>query len=372
MASLHLAGVTKRYGEQIVVDDVTLDVRDGEFLVLLGPSGCGKTTTLRIMAGFADATAGTVRIGTRDVTREPPYRRNLGLVFQNYALFPHLTVFENVAFGLRRRKVAEPEIATRVGEALELVRLGGLGGRFPRQLSGGQQQRVAIARAVAIRPDVLLLDEPLSNLDAKLRHDVRAELKRLQGTLGTTTIMVTHDQDEAMALGDRLVVLQAGRVQQVGSPHDLYRRPQNRFVASFIGRANFLPGAVAPGGAAFRTASGLVVAGEALLREADTLMIRPEAVALSREPGPGPNVFPATIGIATFLGAAQDLDLRLDGGETLAALLPTRSGLPDWSAGERVFVTIDPSAATGIRDADRTQVAVPTATAAGTSDHPSP
>ncbi len=363
MASLHLSGVTKRYGDQVVVDDVSLDVRDGEFLVLLGPSGCGKTTTLRIMAGFAEATAGSVRIGARDVTREPPYRRNLGLVFQNYALFPHLTVFENVAFGLRRRRVAEPELATRVGEALELVRLGGLGGRLPRQLSGGQQQRVAIARAVAIRPDVLLLDEPLSNLDAKLRHDVRAELKRLQATLGTTTIMVTHDQDEAMALGDRLVVLQGGRVQQVGSPHDLYRRPQNRFVASFIGRANFLPGEVAPDGATFRTPSGLAVAGEALLRTADTLMIRPEAVALARERGPGPNVFPATIEVATFLGAAQDLDLRLDSGDAVSAILPTRSGLPDWSTGERVFVTVDPSAAIGIRDSELAATVVATSPA---------
>src|SRR5450755_4000433 len=226
MATVALDHVSKRFGEFLAVDDFSLEVAEGELLVLLGPSGCGKTTTLRIIAGFIDASAGTVRIRERDVTHEPPYRRNIGVVFQNYALFPHLNVFENVAFGLRRRRTADEEIARRVARALALVKLDDLGQRLPRQLSGGQQQRVAVARALIIEPDVLLLDEPLSNLDAKLRHDVRQEMRRLQQLLRITTIMVTHDQDEAMSMGDRLLVIDHGRVQQVGSPKDLYRTPR--------------------------------------------------------------------------------------------------------------------------------------------------
>ena len=218
MTKLALRGLTKRFGEVAAVDGVDLAIEPGEFVSLLGPSGCGKTTTLRMIAGFIEATAGAVRIGARDVTNDPPYRRNVGFVFQNYALFPHLSVAENVAFGLRRRRRPEREIAERVGRALALVKLEGFAARMPRQLSGGQQQRVAIARALVIAPDVLLLDEPLSNLDAKLRRDVRAELRRLQKLSGITTVMVTHDQDEAMSIGDRLVVMDHGRVQQIGTP----------------------------------------------------------------------------------------------------------------------------------------------------------
>src|ERR1700681_1632855 len=231
VATVTLDHVSKRFGEFLAVDDFSLEVAEGELLVLLGPSGCGKTTTLRMIAGFTDASAGSVRIRERDVTHEPPYRRNIGVVFQNYALFPHLTVFENVAFGLRGRKASEAEIARRVERSLALVKLDLLAQRLPRQLSGGQQQRVAIARALVIEPDVLLLDEPLSNLDAKLRRDVRQELRRLQRLSGITTIMVTHDQDEAMSIGDRLVVMNHGRVQQIGSPHTLYPHPVHRVVA---------------------------------------------------------------------------------------------------------------------------------------------
>lgn len=221
MARLQLHNVTKRYGDFHAVRDVTLDVPDGEFLVLLGPSGCGKTTTLRIIAGFVEATAGTVLLGGRDVTTLPPWKRNAGLVFQNYALFPHLTVAENVAFGLEMRKVAKPDIAPRVADALRLVRLGHLGERLPRQLSGGQQQRVALARALVFKPDVLLLDEPLSNLDAKLRQEVRIEIRELTRELGLTTIMVTHDQEEALTMADRLVVMNDGSVRQLGTQRDL-------------------------------------------------------------------------------------------------------------------------------------------------------
>jgi putative spermidine/putrescine transport system ATP-binding protein len=352
VTAVRLEGLTKLYGDVAAVDDVTLEVREGEFLVLLGPSGCGKTTTLRLVAGFVEATRGAIRLGGRDVTRVPPHRRNIGLVFQNYALFPHLSVFENVAFGLRRRRVAGPEIAARVRRALGLVRLEGFESRLPRELSGGQQQRVAIARAVAIEPDVLLLDEPLSNLDAKLRHEVRSELRRLQKTLTITTIMVTHDQDEAMAVADRLAVMGRGRIQQVGAPAEVYRSPANRFVASFIGRGNFLEASPAPGGGGFALASGLVLAsGGRAEAGARTVMIRPEAVEVAAEPLPGPNGFAATVEAAAFLGASWELELKLDGGgERLMAAVPAGADAEDWPTGRRVFVRVQPGSVVGIRD----------------------
>ena len=239
--------------------EVSLTIADGEFLVLLGPSGCGKTTTLRMVAGFIEPSAGHVRLAGQDVTLLPPWKRNAGMVFQSYALFPHMTVAQNVAFGLEMRKLPRADIERRVEEALALVRLGGYGGRLPRQLSGGQQQRVALARALAIRPDVLLLDEPLSNLDAKLRQEVRVEIRELQRQLGLTTVMVTHDQEEALTMADRLVVMNEGSVRQVGSQRDLYERPADRFVAGFVGRTTFLAGTVeAPG--RFRSDGGLALA----------------------------------------------------------------------------------------------------------------
>jgi len=244
MARLVIEHLSKRYGETSVVKDLSLDIPQGEFLVLLGPSGCGKTTTLRMVAGFIEPSGGSITLDGRDVTTLPPWKRNTGLVFQSYALFPHLTVDENVAFGLEMRKVPAQEMRERVCEALRLVRLDGFGDRLPRQLSGGQQQRVALARALAFRPDVLLLDEPLSNLDAKLREEVRVEIRELQQKLGITTVMVTHDQDEALSMADRLVVMAHGEVQQVGSQRDLYERPAGRFVASFVGRSNFLEGSL--------------------------------------------------------------------------------------------------------------------------------
>src|SRR5262245_61585368 len=256
MAQLELINLSKRYGESTVVAGVTLDVADGEFLVLLGPSGCGKTTTLRMIAGFVEPSGGSARIGGVDVTYRPPWHRNTGMVFQSYALFPHMSAAENVAFGLEMRKLAKDEVATRAREALRLVRLDSYAERLPRQLSGGQQQRVALARALAIRPDVLLLDEPLSNLDAKLREEVRIEIRELQRQLGLTTIMVTHDQEEALTVADRLVVMADGEIRQIGSQRDLYERPTDPFVAGFVGRSTFLKGNVtAPG--QFETAGGL-------------------------------------------------------------------------------------------------------------------
>jgi putative spermidine/putrescine transport system ATP-binding protein len=314
--------------------------------VLLGPSGCGKTTTLRMIAGFIEASAGAVRIGARDVTHDPPYRRNVGFVFQNYALFPHLNVAENVAFGLRRRRRPEREIAERVSRALALVKLEGFEARMPRQLSGGQQQRVAIARALVISPDVLLLDEPLSNLDAKLRRDVRAELRRLQQLSGITTVMVTHDQDEAMSIGDRLVVMNHGRVQQIGAPQALYRQPANRFVAGFIGRGNFLDGARGADGHSFVTRGGLTIVCAPIDPGADTLLIRPENIAVRVGSVAGVNCFPARIEAAVFQGSAFDLDLRLATGEMLEA--QAAAGTGDWMVGQEATAQIDPAAAVGI------------------------
>jgi putative spermidine/putrescine transport system ATP-binding protein len=258
--ALRVSGLRKSFGAVVAVADVSLDAVPGEFLSLLGPSGCGKSTVLRMVAGLVEPDAGQIVLAGEDITRVPVHRRNLGLVFQSYALFPHMTVHDNVAFGLRRRGVGEAEGRPRVERMLELVRLGPLGARYPRELSGGQQQRVALARALVTEPRVLLLDEPLSNLDALLRDEMRVELKRLQERLGTTMIFVTHDQAEALILSDRVVVMEAGRVEQIGRPEEVYRRPATPFVARFLGRANFFAGTIAR-----IEASGVVIAMEGRL-----------------------------------------------------------------------------------------------------------
>src|SRR3954467_6647231 len=286
MARLELIDLSKRYGDQIAVAGATLDVADGEFLVLLGPSGCGKTTTLRMIAGLIEPSGGAARIGGTDVTYLPPWRRNTGMVFQSYALFPHMTVADNVAFGLEMRRIGKSEIETRTREALRLVRLEGYEARLPRQLSGGQQQRVALARALAIRPDVLLLDEPLSNLDAKLRETVRIEIRELQRQLGITTVMVTHDQEEALIMADRLVVMNEGAVRQVGSQRELYERPADRFVAGFVGRSTFLAGTVETPGR-FRSDGGLALACAGGNPGRAALSLRPERVEIGLEPRSG-------------------------------------------------------------------------------------
>ena len=349
MATVSLDRVSKRFGEVLAVDDFSIDVAEGELLVLLGPSGCGKTTTLRMLAGFTYPSEGRVQIRGRDVTHEPPYRRNIGVVFQHYALFPHLDVFENVAFGLRRRKAPEAEIADRVQRALSLVKLESLGQRMPRALSGGEQQRVAVARALVIEPDVLLLDEPLSNLDAKLRLDVRQEMRRLQQLLKITTVLVTHDQDEAMSMGDRLVVIDRGRVQQIGSPQDLYLAPRNRFVASFIGRANLMEGRLEDDGSRFVTRSGLSIACAHCAPGAGSLMVRPEAVEILDRPTSGLNVFPATVEVVTYLGSISELVLRLTKSETVIATEPAGAAAPrHWTPGQQVTIRVDPASAVGI------------------------
>ncbi len=246
MTAVRIVNLTKRFGDVVAVDNVSLEVKDKEFMTLLGPSGCGKTTTLRCIAGLEVPTSGEIYLGDRLVSAPakkvhvPPEKRNIGMVFQNYAVWPHMTVFDNIAYPLKIRKVPRDEIKRRVKRVLELVRLEGLENRYPHQLSGGQQQRVALARALVMEPEVLLLDEPLSNLDAKLREEMRFEIKEIQRKVGITVIYVTHDQAEAMAMSDRIAVMNKGRIVQVGTPTEIYRRPANSFVAGFIGLANFL------------------------------------------------------------------------------------------------------------------------------------
>src|SRR3954453_16334784 len=338
MARLEIVSVTKRYGDVYAVRDFTLDVADGEFVVFLGPSGCGKTTTLRVVAGFAEPTSGAVRLGERDITQLPPWKRNAGLVFQSYALFPHLTVAQNVAFGLEMRKVGQSQMSKRVAEALQLVRLEHLGERLPRQLSGGQQQRVALARALVFRPDVLLLDEPLSNLDAKLRQEVRVEIRELQRKLGLTTVMVTHDQEEALTMADRLVVMSEGRVRQIGSQQDLYERPSEKFVADFVGRSTFIDGSM-DGPGRFVSAGGLVVACEGTGTGSASLALRPERLALMSAAAPAmDNSFPGAVEFISYLGSQVDLHVRLSPKERVIVQIQNRPEQPLPVIGEQVRI----------------------------------
>jgi len=263
MSFLSLRALTKTYpGNVQVVRGLDLDVAQGEFISLLGPSGCGKTTTLHMVAGFANPTSGHVFLNGNDISGVRPEKRDMGLVFQGYALFPHMTVAQNVGFGLEMRKMARAQAASRIEEALEMVRLHGLGGRYPRELSGGQRQRVAIARALAIRPQVLLLDEPMSNLDAKLRGEMHVEMRALQRQLGITTILVTHDQVEAMTMSDRIAVMSEGKIAQLGTPFDVYDRPASGFASSFLGQTNVIPGRVTE----MREHCAMVQAGPCLMR----------------------------------------------------------------------------------------------------------
>ena len=323
MSSVSLQSISKSYGEHMAVRNFSLDIADGEFLVLLGPSGCGKTTTLRMIAGFIEPSAGRIAFGSHDVTELPPYRRNTGLVFQGYALFPHLSVFENVAFGLRMRKLDKASVERRAREALRLVRLEELAARMPRQLSGGQQQRVALARALVIEPEILLLDEPLSNLDAKLREEVRLEIRQLQRRLGLTTVMVTHDQEEALSVADRLVVMNDGEIQQIGTQRDLYNAPRNRFVANFIGRTNLFAGAVtAP--RSFQTESGLTIALHADADHQRTIAVRPERIRLGA--AGFVNRFAGTVEFVSYLGATTDYVIRLASGDLVAVEMHNTGG----------------------------------------------
>jgi ABC-type Fe3+/spermidine/putrescine transport system ATPase subunit len=313
-ADLVLEGLARRYGATVAVDRMDLAVAPGELVALLGPSGCGKTTTLRMVAGFVEPSAGRILLRGKDITALPAHRRDMGMVFQSYALFPHLSVAENIAFGLRRRGVAKAEITDRVARMIALLQLNGLEERLPRQLSGGQQQRVAVGRALVIRPAMVLLDEPFSNLDALLREGTRIELRRLQTELGLTTLFVTHDQAEAMAISDRIAVMHKGRLEQLGTPREVYDRPATRFVAGFIGRANLFDTAPHAGGGMVSD-DGIPLSGP----RAATLLLRPERIALDEaEPDAGSaNAARGTLEVVSFLGTGVQLVLRLPGGRAM-------------------------------------------------------
>jgi len=325
MADLELRDLSKSFDDVAAVDQVNLTVEAGEMVALLGPSGCGKTTTLRMIAGFVTPSSGSILVRGRDITYEPPHRREMGMVFQSYALFPHMTVHRNVAFGLRAHRVPKPEVAERVRAALELVGLEGFAERYPRQLSGGQQQRVAVARVLALKPKLLLFDEPLSNLDAKLRVQMRHEIRRLQKEVGITALFVTHDQDEAMTIADRIVVINEGRIEQIGDQAEIYDRPRTRFVADFIGKTNFLEGQVVDG--AFRSKSGLEIP---LAMNADNegdlvLSIRPEKIDL--EVPPAADALCGEITRAIKLGGFYEYDIALPTGEMLVVQEQSRTGV---------------------------------------------
>ncbi|MBW6395892.1 ABC transporter ATP-binding protein [Thermus sp. SYSU G05001] len=303
-AVVELLGVRKRYGEVVAVDGVDLGLKEGEFFTLLGPSGCGKTTTLRLVAGFEAPDAGEVRIGGERVNSLPPERRPIGMVFQNYALFPNMTVFGNVAFPLRLKGLPEREVRRKVGMLLEMVHLVGLEGRYPKELSGGQQQRVALARALAREPKVLLLDEPLSALDAKIREELRGELKRLQRETGLTTLYVTHDQEEALALSDRIAVMREGRVEHLGTPREIYEEPATPFVAAFVGTGVLVPGEAREGLFHRDRPWPVRVKGEG----PGFLLLRPEQLHL--EEG---GFLEGTVVLATYLGSLVRLEVEVEG-----------------------------------------------------------
>ncbi|MFH6786818.1 MULTISPECIES: ABC transporter ATP-binding protein [Methylobacterium] len=287
MPLLELDRVAKTFGGHVAVEDFTLAVSPGEFISFLGPSGCGKTTTLQMIAGFLAPSRGTIRLEGRDLTQVHPSRRGLGIVFQSYALFPHMTAAENVAFGLEMQRVSRAERTERVRAALAMVGLSGYEDRHPRRMSGGQQQRVALARALVIRPSVLLLDEPLSNLDAKLREEMQIELRQIQRNLGTTTILVTHDQTEALSLSDRIVVMSKGRIEQIGTPQDTYERPASAFVAQFLGKTNDFAARVEGASPARIVAGGWSAPAPVGLRGPVTISVRPERIGFSEEGLPG-------------------------------------------------------------------------------------
>jgi len=323
--AVRLAKVVKRFGDVAAVDGIDIEIRDGEFFSLLGPSGCGKTTTLRMIGGFEQPTSGLIELQGQDVTWLPPYRRNVNTVFQNYALFPHLTIFENVAFGLRRKGVVDADVRTRVSDMLRLVELPGYEGRRPNQISGGQAQRVALARALINRPAVLLLDEPLGALDLKLRKQMQVELKRIQQEVGITFIYVTHDQEEAMTMSDRIAVMNRGRFEQLGDPEALYERPSTRFVAGFLGVSNLLPGRIEQSSGSYAVVR---LVDETRLRVPRALAngatevevgVRPEKIrmAAAGDVASDANALVGTVRDASYLGVSTQYIVEAAGGQRL-------------------------------------------------------
>ncbi|MFC7364292.1 MULTISPECIES: ABC transporter ATP-binding protein [Bhargavaea] len=352
MSTVHLSAITKQFGKVTAVEGLDLIIKEGEFFTFLGPSGCGKTTTLRMVAGFYYPTKGVVKFNDRDMTTVPPEKRNTGMVFQNYALFPHMTVFENVAFGLKVRKMSKAETKKRVEDVLRKVRLDQYMERQVSQLSGGQQQRVALARALVIEPDILLLDEPLSNLDARLRDEMRAEILRLQKEYQITTIYVTHDQVEALTMSDRIAVFNFGKCQQVGTPTEIYNEPVNDFVAEFIGETNLLPVREAASGESLRSFHADVLGGEVSVNntslniagytENDDLMmsVRPEAVEVSGQRVTGANVFPGRVKMVQFTGAAVHTYVEMNEQLTLVGTALNQGPSTYLKEGADVFVRL--------------------------------
>jgi putative spermidine/putrescine transport system ATP-binding protein len=362
-ASLRLDGLTRSFGKTRAVDRLSLVIEPGSIVALLGPSGCGKTTTLRMVAGLVVPDAGEIFLNGRPLTHTPVHRRNIGVLFQSYALFPHMTVAENVGFGLEARGLKRRASTARVADALELVRLAGFGDRMPAQLSGGQQQRVALARALVVEPALLLLDEPLGALDRNLRQSMQAELRDLQRRLGITTVMVTHDQEEALAMADRVVIMRAGRLEQSGPPSEIYQRPVSRFVASFLGGANFFRGRVervSDGTSLVAVHAGptITVPSTRPIGAEVTVALRPEAVTVASSPqatdGNSPNTTPATVEQVAYLGFVTHLCLRLPNGDPLLAFRHNPIGATEapptpgakvwasWPAASGHFVRDDP------------------------------
>ena len=338
MAEISIRKAVKLFGTTVAVQQLDLDIAKGEFFTLLGPSGCGKTTLLRMIAGFLPLDAGALSMGGQRAEALPPWKRGTGMVFQNYAIFPHLSVFENVAYGLRQRKVSRPEIARRVAAALAQVRLTGFEVRLPEQLSGGQKQRVVLARALVIEPRVLLMDEPLSNLDAKLRVELRRDIRLLQQSLGITTLYVTHDQEEALAVSDRIMVMEAGAVRQIGAPREVYDNPAHVFVAGFIGACNLLPG---------RLAGGTLHLGGARMPSAGpdgpvTVALRPEDLSLANPADPA--ALRGAVRLTSFLGPFTRVTVTLEGGGEVELDLPRRSGGADLNPGAPVALAAAPGA----------------------------
>ncbi|MGD9703590.1 MAG: ABC transporter ATP-binding protein [Acidimicrobiia bacterium] len=340
MSALAFSSIRKTFGPIVALEGLDLVLQPGELVSLLGPSGCGKTTALRIAAGFERPDAGAVSISGREITHVPAHKRNMGMVFQSYSLFPNLTVALNIDFGLRTRKLAKPDREKRVKEMLELVQLEHLAGRYPHQLSGGQQQRVALARALAIQPEVLLLDEPLSALDAKVRLTLRDEIRRIQTTLGITTLFVTHDQEEALGISDRVGVMSSGSLEQLASPSEVYRHPTSAFVARFVGSMNELP-AVVKGNDVVEVAGSTIPTPSAAMRnlgERVLMLVRPEDVSVGGIDGPG---LPATVTARTFQGAATIIQVRVDKIDTLAAAHLTGTSAAELAPGDRVTISIN-------------------------------
>jgi putative spermidine/putrescine transport system ATP-binding protein/putrescine transport system ATP-binding protein len=347
ISAVEFQGVSKRFGETVALGNISFSVNPGETIALLGPSGCGKTTILRLIAGFERPDKGSILIDGEPMAGLKPYERNVGLLFQHYALFPHMTVEQNIGYGLRHRNHPPGQIPRRIAEMLELVRLVGFGQRRPHQLSGGQQQRVALARALATHPSLVLLDEPLSALDAKLRHELRTELKDVLAAVGSTAIVVTHDQEEAMSLGERIFVMNRGAIMQSGRPDDVYWRPDSRFVADFMGRTNWIHGSIsAAGGTArkFRSESGweFPVASTASLSGAAEICVRPESVEISSGT-PGAGAMAGRVADVVTLGAFRHVVLDLASGDRIISACPNRPDIA-FARGQEISVSIPPEA----------------------------